>query len=298
MRIRLARIGRTAIDIHGGALLCMAYMWLAGHEWLAMVSMVSITLHELAHAAAAVAAGYPPEELELTPMGAVMRLSDEESIPPGWKMVILLAGPVATLLICWCSIWFVQLGWIPLESGRMLFLCNLTLLCLNLLPSLPLDGGSVCMLLLKCWVPDDVARRVMRAISTVLGLFCIGANLWLTWHTGGWNLSLACAGCFMIYGGASASMNNALHELRGFLDRRIRMEERGIQRTCCLSVLDSLPLRKAVLRLHPRRQTQYWVVSDDLCRGVLLTEQRVIAAYLNTPGGAIQDAIGGECSCN
>ena len=283
MRLRLLRLGDTEVFVHAGTLAYALYMLLLGQGWLMLTGIASIMLHEGAHAAMAAAAGRPPGEVELTPLGAVMRLDEEDTLPRGWRLAVILAGPAMTLTLCSAALLLTKAGWLPLSAGRMVFRCNLALLLLNLLPVMPLDGGRLTALLLGIRLRPQTVRTVMRALGAAVGLACILLNLWVTWRYGGWNLSLAAAGCFMLYAGAVSATTAAMQELRSFMDRKIRMEQHGCSPAWCVSVMDDLPLRRAVKLLHPRRHTLFCRVTEQ--GGVrLIPEERVIDAYLRFPG--------------
>lgn len=291
MRIKLFAIGRTVVYLHAGTLILAAYMLLIRRGMLLMIGMLSILLHECAHAGVAAALGYPPDEMEVIPMGAMMRLEQEDSMPWGRAVLMLLAGPAMTAALCWGSLTLTRLGLLSAGTGAMLFMSNLTLLMLNLLPSMPLDGGRLLMQMLRLFLRDASARAVMRIVSTLIGVGCMLGNLWYSWHNGGWNLSLACAGCVMLYGGAAGTRTNALHELQMFLDRKIRLESRKAIPVHSLVILENVSLRRAVVMLHPRRYTHYWVMDDGLHSDTVLTETQMIEAYLRAPGGIVANAL-------
>ncbi|MGN0747850.1 MAG: hypothetical protein ACI4ML_14350 [Aristaeellaceae bacterium] len=283
MRLRILRLGHTDILLHAGTLAFALYMLLQGQGWLLLTGMASILLHEGAHAAMAAAAGHPPGEVELTPLGAVMRLDEEDALPRGWRLAIILAGPATTLTLCAAALLLTKAGWLTLPAGRMLFRCNLALLALNLLPVMPLDGGRLTALLLGFFLRPQMVRAVMRALGAAVGFACILMNLWVTWRYGGWNLSLAAAGCFMLYAGAVSATTAAMQELRSFMDRKIRMEQRGCSPAWCVSVAEGMPLRRAVKLMHPWKHTLFCLTEGK--GGVrLIPEERVIDAYLREPG--------------
>ncbi|MGN0779497.1 MAG: site-2 protease family protein [Aristaeellaceae bacterium] len=290
MRLRILRLGDTGIYLHAGTLAFAVYMMLLGHGGLLLTGMVSILLHEGAHAVIATASGHAPREVELTPLGAVMRMDEEDGLPRAWRLAIIAAGPAMTLALCAVALLLTRAGWLPLTAGRILFRCNVALLALNLLPVLPLDGGRLVSLLLDCWLRPQRVRDVMRALNTVVGLLCIGLNLWVTWRYGGWNLSLAAAGCFMLYAGAVSATTTAMYELRGFMDRKIRMEQRRYSHAWCVSVAPDMPLRQAVKLLHPRRHTLFCLLEGGQAAARLMPEERVIDAYLRTPGASVGNA--------
>ena len=77
---RIASLGATEVRVHPVLSLYLAYAWLTGHGLFALLAFGSILLHELAHAACAAAFGQAPHCIEITPLGAVMRLEDENRL--------------------------------------------------------------------------------------------------------------------------------------------------------------------------------------------------------------------------
>ncbi len=113
-------------------------------------------VHELAHAGAARAFGYRVHRIELHVLGGLTSYERPRSTP-GRELAIALAGPAATLAVA-------AVSWLAAEALRgavfgslthtvlllLLRLAEVSLLigAYNLLPGLPLDGGSM----VKCGV--------------------------------------------------------------------------------------------------------------------------------------------------
>lgn len=285
-RHRLFAIGSTDICLHPAAVLFALYAALTGHGGWLLTGMLSVLLHECAHGFAAALLGCTPKSIEITPLGALMRLEDEAALPPGRRLAMLLAGPAASLLLCWIALLLTRCGIIGKHAGQLLFMSNLSILLVNLLPALPLDGGRVLALLLSLCLSADSVRRAMRSLGMIFGCACIALNLLLTWKMGGWNLSLACAGCFLMYAACTGTTTAALAELRAFMDRKLRLEQRGCMGCRVVAVTESLTLRGAVGALAPSLYTLFLLIQPGTMRCLgYVTEERVISCYLLTPGG-------------
>lgn len=277
--------GRTAVWLHPAALLVAGYMVFTGYGMLMAVGMASILLHESAHALCSTCFGHPPEDVELTPLGALMRLDDDGALPPAQRLLVLLAGPAMTLLLCYLALLMTRSGALPFALGRQLFLCNAAMLTVNLLPALPLDGGRLMSWLLEALMPRETARAVMRAVGTGLGLLCVGLNLALSLRGGGWNLSLAAAGCFLMYSAARSTETGVMAALRDFMDRKSLLESRGAAPCRIVAVTGDTTLHAAVRCLRPRRITVF-------CLGDrLLSEQRIMAAYLDDSSRTVGEIV-------
>ncbi len=289
---RIVSLGATEVRVHPVLPLYLAYAWLTGHGLFALLAFGSILLHELAHSVCAATFGQAPHSIEITPLGAVMRLEDEGRLPPIKRALMLLAGPAMTCMLCAFAVGMTRIALIPLEVGRLLFLSNVSILLLNLLPALPLDGGRLATLLLGCLLPLHMAHRVMRVVSTMLGLSMIALNVYASWRLGGWNLSLAFAGCCMIYSAAVSTTTQAMAELRYFMDRKILLERRGILTVAWISVIENQPLRKLVKNL-PRRQHGMYLIFAPGSMELLgqLTENEILQQYMSRPDTTAKDAL-------
>lgn len=284
MRWKLFRLGDTVIWLHPAALLVATYMVMTGFGSLLMIGMASILLHESAHALMSTCLGKPPEDVEITPLGALMRLEDDEALSASGRLLVLLAGPVMTLTLCYLALFLTQAGRLPWAVGRQLFLCNAAILMVNLLPALPLDGGRITAWLLSTILPIEMTRAMMRAVGTAVGLLCVLLNLWLSWRYGGWNLSLAAAGCFLMYSAARSTTSYAMAELRDFMDRKSLLESRGTMPCRWVTLAEDTTLRQAVRCLYPRRYTMFC-----LRQGGVRAEETVVAAYLDDPSRLVSE---------
>lgn len=284
MRRRLFSWGGCDVYIHAGTLLFAVYVLLAGTWPAALAGFLSIALHEGAHALAALLLGQPPQEIELTPMGALLRLEDDAQLTPLRRCIMLTAGPLMTLLLCRMALRLTAVGWLSAAMGRTLLLSNLAILTVNLLPALPLDGGRLLSLLLGLFLRGETVARVMRTAGTLLGLAAIAGSGWLAWQFGGFNWSLAAAGCFLMYSASTATTTLAMHHLRALMARKTLLEGRGHMPVRRVAILAGMPLHRAVRLLAPRTLTEFVLTEPGTMKPTgLLTEERLIECYLDRP---------------
>lgn len=288
-RWRILTIGHTDLFLHPAALPFAAYAILSGHGMLWLTAALSILVHESAHAIAAAAFRCAPSAIEMTPLGAVMLLEDELKLPPLRRAVMLLAGPAASLLLCWLAIRLARSGW---SGSAQLFLSNLSIVMVNLMPVFPLDGGRLLHLGLSRVLPVRTAEQIMRILGCIAGIGLIILNLVVSIKHGGWNLSLTCAGCSILYSTAVATMTGRLRELRMFMDRKIALERDGYRRCKILYVMGNLPLR-SLLRALPGNRQMFCIALEPGSMSTLglISENQLIQHYLNHPGAAVSDVL-------
>lgn len=95
--------------------------------------------HEMGHIAMAFLCGVRPKKLKITPLGFIAYIQDFEKICFSKKILILIAGPFVNFVL---TIIFFYL------DNNFLFNANLVLLIFNLLPTYPLDGSKILMVIL------------------------------------------------------------------------------------------------------------------------------------------------------
>lgn len=291
-RWHIASLGATEVYLHPGMLLYALYALLIGHGWFMLLAILSILLHEAAHAMTAAAFSRPPSSLELTPLGAVMRLDDEGGLSPVKQGLVLLAGPGMTLLLAYAAVWLTRIELLPLRIGHMLFVSNVSILLLNLLPVLPLDGGRLLGVLLRAFFSVRTVNRIMRCLGGITGIGLIAGNIYVSWRMGGWNLSLAFAGCCILYSVYTATMSQAMAELRYFMDRRIHLERKGRMELRTICALHTTPIRKLV-RVLPQGRMVEFVCIETGSMNVMgrMIESQIIQLYLNKPEITLAEAV-------
>ena len=100
MKRKIATLGETDITVHPAAGILLLLGLLTRWRALLICTYASIILHETAHAAVSALWHHPPQEVEITPLGAMMRLEDEERLPLTARISVILAGPLMTLILC------------------------------------------------------------------------------------------------------------------------------------------------------------------------------------------------------
>jgi Zn-dependent protease len=149
-----------------------------------------VVLHELGHALAARSFGIGTRDITLYPIGGVARL-ERMSEKPVQELLIALAGPAVNLVIALLLTPVVLLsvfashglalnlnpdsGWaLPLQFLTLLWVSNIVLLVVNLLPLFPMDGGRVLRALLSMRLgilrATEIAAKVGIALAVIVGV--------------------------------------------------------------------------------------------------------------------------------
>ena len=291
-RWRILTVGSTDIYMHAATILYWLYAGITGHGRLMLAASVSVFIHETAHAIVATGLHHPPDTLELTPLGALLRLDEERRIPCQKQFLILLAGPCATLMLCGIAYHLTSAGILSPAFGNLVFTSNLSILLINLLPVIPLDGGRIIAMLIYQVLPVRTAGIILRVIGDVVGVGLIVLNILISCCYGGWNLSLAFAGCCIMYSSNVSTASRTLTELRIFIDRKIMLERKGFVECKRICALDSTSVRKLLLHLPPAQLTEFICIEAGTMREVgRISEHDLIQCYLSAPTLTLKAAL-------
>lgn len=141
--------------------------------------LFSITAHEAGHLITLMAMHIPIEKFSLNACGAVLKTP---LLTYRQELIAAVSGPAVNLLL------FVLL----MQKLPMFSLVNFCLLCYNLLPFYPLDGGRILRASLYTLLRPSAARIVEQCIVflgiTALTGFCV--YLTCVWHAGLWPVML------------------------------------------------------------------------------------------------------------
>jgi Zn-dependent protease len=162
------------------------------------VLLVSVTLHEVGHALAAIRVGGKVDAVVLGPVGGLIspRVPDEPEI----HLFVALAGPIVHLLLAVAAAAvlaaagntqlvgllnpfatpqdLVEPGGTGIIAAKLTLWLNWILMLLNLLPAYPFDGGPI----LRAMLWPALGRRTARIVTArvamgVAFLFCVASLL-------------------------------------------------------------------------------------------------------------------------
>jgi Zn-dependent protease len=147
--------------------------------------LASILLHELGHAFAGWIYSAPVSHIELTGLGGVAHFERSLPVSAMKRSVIYLAGPAVNLLL-WIGLDFLAgeavgagapMVALPLA---VLSYSNFLLMCFNLLPAYPLDGGHT----LDAWLGAIVGPQWATRVVACLGLLVAVMLVWWAFPSG------------------------------------------------------------------------------------------------------------------
>lgn len=156
--------------VHPATWLFLLILILTGFEKIILPYIISISLHELAHAHVAKKLGYSLNKVWILPYGACVSYNDF-SFQPKDEIKIAIAGPLANaFLICaTVMLWWIIPSFYVVSATFVV--SNFSIMLFNLLPAFPLDGGRILSAILKLKLKNKTVFKIIFAINLIFSLF-------------------------------------------------------------------------------------------------------------------------------
>lgn len=235
----------------------------------ALLLFASILLHELGHALVARRHGVEIEEIDLWLLGGVARMSGYPKAASD-ELRFALAGPGVTLAIA--MVFGLAALVLPASTPSAVnaviayqLVVNVVILCFNLLPAFPLDGGRVARALIWRYT-GDISRATSTAasIGRGLGYGMIGLGVFSALAGGYGGLWLALIGVFVVV--AAKAEEGGLRVRLAFSGR----EARSLMTFPAVSVPAEITVGEAVRDYFvPRRFSAFPVVEGERLVGLI-----------------------------
>lgn len=253
-----------------------ALLWAAGFVFfpsrLVIASIVALLWHEAAHVAAMLLCGVKNCTIEITPFGGMADVKEYARLSACKQAVCAFSGVMGSLSgMLLCSL-------MP-DSAFIYALkqIHFSLALFNCLPLWPLDGARTIVALVSVWGFQHGAKKVLSALSVLLGIGLSLLALYGAWH-GVMNLSLLFSGPYLCYAAREGQLSEKM--------RNIVFYQKKFSKNALLPVkayASSEPCPKMLGRLSADRYTVLFQIGNDGIQKIW-TEDELLQQYLNTEG--------------
>lgn len=127
-----------------------------------------ILIHELGHYGMALFFRWRIRNLMLWPFGGVMETDEHGSRPFHEEALVIISGPLQHLWLYGFFYFISTTGVLADNLIALAFTYNTLILCFNLLPIWPLDGGKLLLLTMTYIMPYQKAQKVTLVVSLIM----------------------------------------------------------------------------------------------------------------------------------
>lgn len=287
--MKLCTVYGTTIRVHPLFPLTLAVYILAGQGLLIAAYMLALLLHEAGHWFAAERLRLPVEQIELTPFGGVMQITQSGGLAGRQGFLLACAGVAVNALSFLGTALLLRRAVSPFAV--YFALANLSMLMINLLPALPLDGGRMVMALLSSRFPRAKLLRAMLLAGRILAVSLILCACLLALrgqYRPGWMV----LGCYLLYASALEEKHSAARYIAALFSRRYRADAGEALPVQVLCATGEMPLRVLLPQLNARAYHIVAVLDDRACSILgTVTEQALYDAVLHRPEALLKQLL-------
>jgi len=245
MSTRIARIKGVEIRINIILVILLAAGIIFGYFQKGILLILAVLLHEGAHSAAADLMGFRIREIELMPLGGMVRVEGLFQTDPSQEAIIAFAGPIFSMVLALLIV-ELKLNKIP----QFFIAANMVIGLFNLIPAFPLDGGRILRALLSYrWGLVKATKNVV-ILSRIISVLMLGTALYE-----GFNhplyITMAAAAVFLFFAAGAERKIAASIFINQIASKKRRLFNEGTLKSRSLAVACNTSIKKVISGFLP-----------------------------------------------
>ena len=244
-----------------------------GYKQKLMISLIIVILHELIHYAVARYFGFAGFQIEIMPVGTVLKLRDIEEASTKEDLIISLSAPLVNLILA--AVFYGAFKLKALNIYFLLYQCNLIIGLFNLIPAYPLDGGRIIRGILNYKYIYKRANLITIYVSLLIGIFLMFIYLFL-FFGGRINISLGLISLFIIISSIKERERITYIIMGDIIKKKNIFLKRGYIENRSISVSHKKTLVSVLSIVEKNKYNIFYVLDDDMKVMDLIFEQEII----------------------
>lgn len=277
----MIKAGKVYINIFTLPLICASI--LTGTVTELALSYAVAVLHELAHFAAARRLNIGASRFVIMPFGVYLQLKESVIENPRHECIVCAAGPVCNMVLI--AALFLARPHIGSQYIPALdfFICtNASMLLINVVPIVPLDGGRIMRAALTHKYGFVRAAKITHIVSQInillVGLFGVYV-LYIT-H---FNVSLMLLCAFLLFNMSTEKKNNEMTLMRQIAYSKEKLVRRKIMPVRYLAAMENVELRRVLKNFSYDSYYMVNIVDKNMKILASVSETRIITEAINSP---------------
>lgn len=257
-------------------MLIVMCLLIIGFKGKILFTFLMVFLHELVHYITARFLGFSGFDIEILPIGAVLKLKDLDEATPLEDIIISLSGPLFNILLG-VIFYICYIKW-NIDYLRFLTLTNFALGFFNLIPALPLDGGRVLRDILNIKSYYKKANSIAVNISFIIGSALIICYFFLFYNKNQdiYNISIGLIGLFIIMYSLREKERIAYFIMGDIIKKKFKFMKRKYVENRTVSVYSKENLLFLMNLIDTNRYNIFYVLDKDMHIIDIIYEMQVI----------------------
>ncbi|MCJ7689227.1 MAG: M50 family metallopeptidase [Clostridiaceae bacterium] len=253
-----------------------------------IIAFFLVLVHELTHYKTARILGFSGFDIEILPIGAVLKMKDIDEASPKEDIIISLSGPLLNLLLA--VIFYGLFISYNINFLDLMFRSNLAIGIFNLIPAFPLDGGRVLRDILSLKIIYRRANEISIRVSLVLGsifmfIYFVSVNLNKS------NLNLGLISLFILISSIKEK-ERIVYLLMGYIiKKKHRFITRGYMDNRSISVFCDKDLLLLLGIIDKNKYNIFTVLDENMNILEILYEEEILQAIKTYGNIRLKDYI-------
>lgn len=250
-------------------------LMIIGFKEKLIISFIVVFIHEFIHYLTARMLGFKGFDVEILPIGTVLRLKDIEEASPNEDLIIALSAPIINLIAA--GIFYLLYNNYSIDIYNLLFQCNFVIGSFNLIPAYPLDGGRILRDLINFKYIYKVANKVTVNISLIIGLLLIFYYLFL-FFAGIKSINLGIIALFIILSSLKERERIVYLIMGDIIKKKYKFIKRGYIENKSISIYYKKDLVSVLSIVEKNKYNIFFVLDESMKLMDIIYEEEIIEA--------------------
>lgn len=250
---------------------------LLGFNGELVIAFIIALFHEIVHYIAARCCGFTGFDVEILPVGTVLRLRELDEATAKEDIIISISGPLANIILAVFFYWLWRYTGFNNPVIALYFRGNLAIGIFNLIPAFPLDGGRIVRAILSLKTFYREANSI-----TVYASMCVGVMLMLFYlrifFSGKNDFNIGLISLFIIISSLKEKERIAYIIMGDIIKKRIKFLKRGYIENKSISIYYKKDLITALSMVDKNKYNIFTVLDDELKVMDVIYEEEIIEA--------------------
>lgn len=259
------------------ALLLAAIIFVETNGLLSLSIVVMV--HEISHGIIARILGHRILYFEILPFGCAAKIAGLSNIEYSKEIIVAAAGPASNMIFAAVCLLYQHSSGDGSAFCDALYRANIMIASVNLLPSVPLDGGRIFRAILASKIGFRKATQITGWLGICLGtLLTLGAAYWVI--TGQINPTGGFMGIFMVYSAIKEMKNSRFESARIFSGKKNRFASRDMLDVKIHATDSTRPIGEIVANFDHKKYNLACVLDQNMKMVDVVDESEVMNAMI------------------
>lgn len=251
------------------------FLIILGIQGQLLLAFLIVFFHEIIHCIAAYHFNISAYEIELIPIGAVLKFNELDSASPYQDIIISISAPSANLILA-LVFYIINLN-VNKNIIHTLYQYNMIIGLFNLIPALPLDGGRILRDIFRLNILYKRANMYAVNISIIIGIMLMAIYFFL-FFLGFNNINIGIISVFIIISSYKEKERIVYLIMGDIIKKKYNFLKNGYIENKSISITYRWNLINIMNIVEKNKYNIFLVLDDDMKVVATIYEEEIIEA--------------------